>query len=116
MRFVVTLAVLALVQQNSCDSSTPKPAPKPAAVPKAPLHRFILTRFPNDSGVAFDTQTGQICKTWEWAPGGKTADPDPVTGTTPQRVIGEFAPTCLSLYVKYPSGPGDSVATTEDQQ
>jgi hypothetical protein len=119
MRFAVTLAALVMAQQSGCDSSGTKPAPTPAVktvAAKPPLHRFILPRFPADDGVAFDTQTGQICKTWGWQPVGKAATPDPVTGNSPQRIIGEFAPTCLSIYEKYPSGVGDSVATTEDQQ
>ena len=117
MRFAVTLAALALAQQSGCDSSGTKPAPKPAAkavAAKAPLHRFILARFPADDGVAFDTQTGQICRTWEWAPASKAATPT-TEGITPQRSVGEFTPTCLSIYEKYPSGSGDSVVA-EDQQ
>src|SRR5258707_976455 len=62
---------------------------------RVPVHRFVLTRY--DAGVAFDTQTGQLCRTWEWRLGGKPAKPDAETGTTPQRSIGEFTPTCLTL-------------------
>ena len=66
------------------------------------LHRFQLTRLGVD--IAFDTQTGQLCRTWKWeplAPETKTAQ-----GKMPERKPGEFAPTCLSLYQKYPSGTG----------
>jgi hypothetical protein len=116
MRLAVTLAALALAQQSGCDFSSTKPVPAAKAIaPKPPLHRFVLPRFPADDGVAFDTQTGQICKTWGWEPVGKATTPDPVTGNSPQRIIGEFAPTCLSIYEKYPSGVGDS-AVIEDQQ
>lgn len=88
-----------------------KPAPtkslatmKPPAN-RAPVHRFTLTR--GDGGVAFDTQTGQICKTWEWVPVGKTPTEDTNAGGR-QRIFGEFAPTCLSLYTIYPTGSSDN--------
>jgi hypothetical protein len=115
MRFAVTLADLALAQQSGCDSKPTPTLVAKAAPAKPPLHRFILPRFPADDGVAFDTQTGQICKTWGWEPVGKASAPDPATGNSPQRIVGEFAPTCLSIYERYPSGPGDSVVA-EDQQ
>jgi len=47
---------------------------------------------------------------------GTAATPDPATGGSPQRIIGEFSPTCLSLYEKYPSGDGDNTQVIEDQQ
>lgn len=56
-------------------------------------HRFVLAKIPTDDGVAFDTQTGQLCRTWDWKPVGRHAEPDK-TGTTPQLSIGEFAPAC----------------------
>ena len=116
MRLMFGMVLIALAQQSACDLNQKPAPPKPAAAAKPPLHRFVFTRFPTDAGVAFDTQTGQICKTWLWFPSGPAAKPDPENGTTPQRVIGEFAPTCLSLYQKYPSGSGDSIPVTEDQQ
>ena len=76
---------------------------------KPPLHRFVLTKS-LDEGVAFDTQTGQICRTWDWSPVGQAAKPDPNSGNVPQRKIGEFAPTCLSLYQRFPSGVDDGTA------
>ena len=54
---------------------------------------------PNDANVALDTQTGQLCKTWEWKnskPGRATSE-----GAGPQVTLGEFAPTCLSLYIEW---------------
>ncbi len=114
MRIAATVAILAILQQTGCDNQ-PKPMPIVPAKPRPPIHRFVLTRFPADSGVAFDTQTGQICRTWEWQPSGKAADADPNTGGVPQRRVGEFAPTCITIYEKYPGGPGDGVLV-EDQQ
>jgi hypothetical protein len=109
MRLAISVALIA-VTQAACDRPTPTPSTKAAPAkptpPKPPLHRFVLTRFPTDNGVAFDTQTGQICKAWEWTPTGTAPEFDK-NGQRPQRAVGEFAPTCLDLYVKYPSGPGD---------
>jgi hypothetical protein len=116
MRLAFTLAFLALIQQSGCDFADKKNVPTKAAVQHPPLHRFVLTRFPTDNGVAFDTETGEICRTWDWQPGGKALTPDPVTGTLPQRAVGEFAPTCLSLFEKYPSVPDGGVQPIEDQQ
>ena len=79
-----------------------------------PVHRFVLTKF--NGGVAFDTQTGQICRTWDWESGGEPAKSDPKTGFTPQRVFGEFAPTCLSLYQQYPSGTNPQSESLPDEQ
>src|SRR5262245_29074740 len=109
MQLALTIAALALIQQSGCDFSGAKPAKTVA--PRAPSHRFVLPRVPTDDGVAIDTPTGKICKTWAWSPIGKAPNPDPNTGGTPQRLVGEFAPTCLSLYEKYPSGIGDGSVT-----
>jgi hypothetical protein len=106
MRLTLGIALIVLAQQNSCDSTPPKPAPVKVTVPKPPLHRFVLPRFPPDDGVAFDTQTGQICRTWDWSVTSPAkADAD---GHSQQRLVGEFAPLCISVYTSYPSGPGDN--------
>jgi hypothetical protein len=97
-----SLAFLALLLSfDGCDQLSPKPKPTPKEN-RVPVHRFVLTRASED--VAFDTQTGQLCRTWEWTPIGKASKPDPDSGNMPQRKFGEFAPSCLSLYEKYPSG------------
>jgi hypothetical protein len=97
--------------------------PTKAATPKqathrerpAPTHRFVLSR---NADVAFDSQTGQICRTWEWKPLGKAVKADSETGYTPQRLFGEFAPLCLSLYQQYPSvaNPNDPLGILDEQQ
>ncbi len=98
--------LVATVFLLGCDQLTSTPNNKPTKTVttkenRAPVHRFVLTR--NESDVAFDTQTGQICRTWEWTPIGKAPKADPETGNSPQRKFGEFAPTCISLYQQYPS-------------
>jgi hypothetical protein len=116
MKTVATIALFAFIQQSGCDNSPAKTSAPKAVGLKPPLHRFVLTRYPADAGVAFDTQTGQICRTWEWSPSGPAPEPDPTTGNAPQRSIGEFAPLCLSIYTQYPSGPGDGGSAVEDTQ
>jgi hypothetical protein len=66
---------------------------------QTPIRRFELTKNPD---VAFDTQTGQLCRTWAWKPSGPEPKPDE-DGTFPQRSTGEFTPTCISLYEAYPT-------------
>src|ERR1700746_357638 len=68
---------------------------------RPPTHRFVLAEHHAD--IAFDTVTGQLCRTWDWSLQGSHPKVDPSTGTTPQRAEGEFAPTCLYLYEKSPS-------------
>ena len=75
-----------------------------AAPTSADLYRFTITR---DASVAFDTRTGQICRTWEWKPVGRHTAPDPATGGLPQQQRGESVPTCLSLYLQYSGSPDD---------
>src|SRR5260370_20319756 len=82
--------------------------------PPLPAHRFVLTRY--EGGVAFDTQTGQICRTWDWQPAGKTAKQDPQTGLTPQHYFGELAPTCISVYQQYASGTNPQSEEIPDEQ
>lgn len=94
---IVPISVLALA---GCDQfKQPQKAETKAPVataPRPPIHRF--TPLSTDYNVAFDTQTGQICRTWDWQVLGKPSKPDPVTGVAPPRQFGEEAPTCLSLY------------------
>ena len=78
---------------------------------RVPVHRFALVR--TDADVAFDTQTGQICRTWEWKSIGKTKTSD--EGGTIPRNFGELAPTCLSLYQQYPSGVSTQTEALSDE-
>ena len=91
---------ISLLTLAGCDQFTQPPKPEPkapvATAARPPIHRF--TPAPNDFNVAFDTQTGEICRTWNWQVASKPAKPDPITGVTPPRQFGEDAPTCLSLY------------------
>ena len=94
--------LLLLLTPAGCDQLNPKATGSKAKPTKeTPVHRFVLTR--TDEGVAFDTQTGQLCRTWDWKPVAKPSKPDPESGAVPQRSFGEFAPTCLYLYEQYPS-------------
>jgi hypothetical protein len=114
------LAVLvAVAGLCGCDelNQTANKSTKPARVVRenrVPVHRFVLTRY--DGGVAFDTQTGQICRTWDWQPVGKSAKLDLQTGLAPQRSFGEFAPTCISVYQQYASGTNPQSEEIPDEQ
>jgi hypothetical protein len=118
--FVVLAASVGLASCDQLNNQTNRPpnkAPKPTVVEKesrVPVHRFVLTR--NDFNVAFDTQTGQICRTWGWVPLGKPEKPDVATGSAPQRQFGEFSPTCLSLYQQFPSGMSLESESLPDEQ
>ena len=110
---LVFFAILALMWiQDDCD---PRKKPEPQLAEKKqmtshPTHRFVLAQPLKD--VAFDTQTGQLCRTWEWTivgPKGKTD----TEGNSPERKIGEFAPTCLSLYEGYPT-QGDAMGIIDN--
>jgi hypothetical protein len=87
-----------------CDQMTAVNAqPKKRATVKraVPVHRFVQSTFNAD--IAFDTQTGQMCRTWAWEPISASAKPDPVTGRVPQQSAGQFTPTCASVYLSIPS-------------
>jgi hypothetical protein len=79
---------------------------------RVPVRRFIPTR---DMDVAFDTQTGQLCKTWEWVPTAKLTPQQETSGIHPERSPGEFAPSCVSLYKNFPSGTGTTSEAIPDE-
>lgn len=95
-------ALFLAVCLSGCDQLTPKPIITmkiPDQDEHFPVRRFELVG--HDANVAFDTQTGQLCKTWDWQPSGKPSKPDPESGGFPQRSLGEYAPTCLSLFIQW---------------
>ena len=107
MKYTVPLYVLLAVFQSGCPySQKPSAAPKqPLRGPQTPTHRFVLTVNIN---LAFDTQTGQLCRTWDWKPLGKQAKPT-TEGVTPQISPGQYTPTCLSLYQELPASENGKV-------
>ncbi len=112
---IISLLVVTVLT-SGCDNPNLNQNPKKVAAPKPrsakqPLHRFVLTRLGVD--IAFDTQTGQLCKTWEWQIT-NTLKPDAISGMQPQAKPGEFAPLCLSLYNQSPSGLDDGAAPSAD--
>jgi hypothetical protein len=113
--------VVSLLAMSGCDDlnkgmgnvpKVTKEIPKVTKENRVPVHRFVITRNPD---VAFDTQTGQICRTWEWMPVTKPAKPNE-NGMVPQRMPGELSPTCISLYTKYPSGVSTQSEALVDEQ
>lgn len=79
---------------------------------RVPVRRFILTR---GMDIAFDTQTGQLCKTWQWEPTAKLTPQQESSGVHTQRVPGEFAPACVTLYKDFPSGTGTTSENLPDE-
>jgi hypothetical protein len=114
---VLLAGILAGSDQLNQQTQQKPSAPSAPSAPKAKanrvaVHRFVLTKY--DGSVAFDSQTGQICKTWEWQATGKQEKPDPLTGGVPPRAFGEYTPTCLSLYQQYPSGTDSGAEIIDD--
>jgi hypothetical protein len=100
---IVGLAQLLGCEEASKDSGHVPAQATPSVQTESPhpeAHRFVLAEHHTD--VAFDTLTGQLCRTWDWSVIGTTNKPDPVTGSVPQRTPGELTPTCLSLYEQNP--------------
>lgn len=115
----VLLFSVTLLTFSGCDQLNPsvnKIAPKTqvAMESRVPVHRFVLTRY--EPGVAFDTQTGQLCRTWDWKLMGKPAKPDEQSVGVPQRSLGELTPTCVSLYREHPSGVNTQSEALPDEQ
>lgn len=106
------IGIPVLLVLGGCDQTTPATANTAIQKPRAraqnvvhyPTHRFVQESF--NPGVAFDTQTGQICRTWAWSPMGKAPKEDPATGGSPERMLGEYSPTCIDVYNTYRSQVG----------
>ena len=83
-----------LFSSSGCDEfqqaqQKPKPVKSQTVIEnRVPVRRFILTKYNAD--VAFDTQTGQLCKTWEWEPTAKLTPQQEASGVHPARAMGEI--------------------------
>ncbi len=76
-----------------------------------PTRRFV--QYSHNDDIAFDTQTGQLCRTWDWSP----VAPEPKRtpeGMVPERPAGELTPTCLSLFKQYPTAGNAGVGIAQD--
>ena len=98
MKIVACLAFAALLQTNGCDSPQQSGKQEPAKPERPPIHRFENVSMPGSPGVALDTVTGQLCRTWDWVY--KAA-------TNPNKGGLDDLPTCLSIYRETPA-TGDS--------
>jgi hypothetical protein len=107
----LSLLFASILALQSCEVPTQqKKEPVKAAAPRPGLHRFILTRFGID--VALDTQTGQLCRTWDWTPTSEAPRTNPLAEVKP----GQYAPLCLTLYQQYPSGTGEPMSIIPESQ
>lgn len=118
----LSCALLISLLLAGCGSTDRKGSSDTSSNPKTPVNRFILTQ---DTNIAFDTQTGQLCKTTGPSPfldpacqvteeykklgfipdgckGGETwvaeVKPDTKVPVTTDKI-----PTCISLYGVYPT-------------
>ena len=94
---LLILVVVILLPMTGCEqlAEQSKPSsPAPSSVPERlshPIGRFEkIQNFRVD--VALDSQTGQLCKTWEWQSTNRNT-PDPY----------ETLPTCDLLYKTFPT-------------
>jgi hypothetical protein len=93
---LIALPVLFLIQGGGCDA-TKRDSPKPTQssqgdTTQRPIRRFELTSVGFD--IAFDTQTGQLCRTWDW----NLKGPNTVA---PESKVTAVAPLCSKLYSQY---------------
>lgn len=87
-------SLLLYQQSNGCDQTQTQPKVGPAKMERPPIHRFENVSLPSSPGVALDTVTGQLCRTWEWVYREKNA---------PGRGGLDTLPTCLSIYQGTPA-------------
>ena len=80
--------------------------------PSGTSARFALSRFSGE--VAFDRQTGETCRTWNWIPS-KLGKSDPNTGVAPEVKYGEYTPMCIELFNRYPSGTSPQPESIADE-
>lgn len=92
------IVALALLTLTGCQ---PPPTAKSEAIPKFiyPVHRFARGTglSGNDTSVALDTETGQLCRTWDWH-----YDNSKLNGGL------DTLPLCLNIYYIYPTANGTS--------
>ena len=100
MRRPILAITILLAIATGCDqlADRPQPSARPSESHPHPIGRFEkLQNFRVD--VALDTQTGQLCKTWQWESTNRKS-PDPY----------ENLPTCESLYKNFPPVEEQSIA------
>jgi hypothetical protein len=106
LRAATSIAVaVTLLLLSACDDLSKQPGNEKSPAAKQPIlstptHRFVP--YSHNDDIAFDTQTGQMCRTWDWSPVAPAAKATP-EGSFPERKAGEFAPTCLTLFKQYPT-------------
>jgi hypothetical protein len=113
---LVASGTIATIATAGCDEllDGQKPSAQQRIERRIPVHRFTLVR--SDGDVALDTQTGQICRTWDWVPTGKATKVEPDSTVQPQRSFGEFTPTCATIYKNFPSGDSPSSESLPEGQ
>lgn len=102
--------LLVFIGEGGCSSERPKRATTPAPAVARPYQRFVpiahgqgFLSFPY---WAFDTKTGQLCKTWPWESNDAASQKAQKTGDTSNLqgldAAAASTSTCLSLLTQYP--------------
>ena len=93
---IVLFFALGLLHTQSCNEQ-PQPTSKPAVAPRENARRFIAVEGPTTNHwnylFALDTETGQVCRTWDWIE------------TTGNKAVSASTPLCSDLaghYGPYP--------------
>jgi len=109
----VIVSTASLLVLSGCDDLAKQAGYEkpPTAKQSTPTHRFAP--YTHNDDIAFDTQTGQMCRTWDWSPVAPAAKQTP-EGGFPERKAGEFAPTCLSLFKQYPTTGNAAIGIIQD--
>jgi len=104
------IALLLFIGTGGCATEQPKQASVPAPVTVRPYQRFVpiaqgqgFLSFPY---WAFDTKTGQLCKTWDWqsnsAPSHKAQESGNTSKLQGLDAAAAGTPMCLALLTEYP--------------
>ncbi len=109
--FALILASLIIIGQTGCKSEQPKQASAQAPVIVQPYQRFLpiaqgqgFLSFPY---WAFDTQTGQLCKTWDWQSNSAASQKAQETGNASSLkgldAAAAATTTCKQLWAELPT-------------
>lgn len=94
MRFLAI--VIAAISLQSCNVAEQRKADGGGATQMTMPGRFTSA---GSHDIALDTQTGQLCRTWDWSPSRDQPKSNPALEIKP----GQYAPLCITLYNSYPS-------------
>jgi hypothetical protein len=115
---LLLLTLIGVMVETGCPSGQQKQAPTTAPVIVRPYRRFVpiahgqgFLSFPY---WAFDTKTGQLCKTWSWT--NPTVEKADASGDTSKLAgldaAAAYTPTCKELWTAFPDEPTITALST----